>query len=607
MNRSLARWNRLKRVTRRFYRRHRERLLGWRQRWRPREETFHLVLATLVGIMAGLTNFLFHLGTESIKVIALRQPGDVVEIAELMAPWLRLIVPAIGGCMAGLVLQYGLRAVGRQGSSNMLEVIVAGDGRLPLRTSLVKAASSLLSVATGGCIGREGSIAHLSATFASKGGQLFSWPPYRLRLLLACGAAAGIAAAYNAPVAGAVFAAQIVLGNFAMHLFAPLVCASVVAAVVSRSFFGIAPWYTVPPYEFTAIAQLPWFLVLGIPAGIAGAVFLKLLNLSERGFARTRLPVFAKLGLAGLFVGIMAQWYPEVWGNGYAATSRILGDEAGYTLRFLLGLFVAKLACTVLTVGAGTVGGVFTPTLFVGAALGSVFSHILHSLGWINPDFGHGVFALVGMGAVLASTTHSPLLAMIIVFEISADYSVMPPLMLACAVGTLVGRRLHQASIYTEPLRRKGILPEETTRIGGALELTVGDLLHDPVPPLRRSATLREISDRFLRTANNFIPVVDDEDRLVGMVALHDLKEYLHAAQGQEYRVFIAMDVMRPSPRCLTPSQKVRDVLPLLLSTELRHVPVVNNLTEFRLIGALYRSEALSLLSEAISVRRSRP
>lgn len=607
MSTSFTRWNRLRRMARRVYRRHRERLLGWRQRWQPREETFHLVLAAAVGIVAGLTNFLFHLGTELIKVIALRQPGDVVEIAEVMVWWLRLVVPALGGCMAGLVLQYGLRAVGPQGSSNMLEVIVAGDGRLPLRTTLVKAASSLLSIATGASIGREGSIAQLSATLASKGGQLFSWPPYRLRVLVACGAAAGIAAAYNAPIAGAVFAAQIVLGNFSMHLFAPLVCASVVAAMVSRTFFGIAPWYTVPPFEFTAIAQLPWFLVLGIPAGIAGALFLKLLNLSERAFARTRLPVFARLGLAGLLVGAVAVRYPEVWGNGYAATSRILGDEAGYTLVFLLGLFVAKLVCTVVTVGSGTVGGVFTPTLFVGAALGSVFSHLLQQLGWISPDFGHGVFALVGMGAVLAATTHSPLLAMIIVFEISADYSIMPPLMLACAVGTLVGRRLHQASIYTEPLRRKGLLPEDTTRLGGALEETVGDLMREPVPPLKRSATLREISDRFLRITNNFIPVVDEEERLVGMVALQDLKEYLHAAQGQEFRVFIAMDVMRPPPRCFTPGQKLRDALPHLLASELRRVPVVNNLTEFKLIGSLYRSEALSMLAEAISARRSQP
>jgi CIC family chloride channel protein len=206
------------------------------------------------------------------------------------------------------------------------------------------------------------------------------------------------------------------------------------------------------------------------------------------------------------------------------------------------------------------------------------------------------------MGSVLAATTHSPLLAILMIFELSLNYSIMPPLMIACAVSTLVARRLHKESIYTEPLRRKGVeLDRESPHIGAATQTTVADLMREPVPPLHENTAFREIADRFLSLANNFLPVVDGNQRLIGMVALHDLKEYLNA--GQELSGVIAYDVMRPPPACLTPNQKLTDVLPILLASEVRNVPVVNNLSEFRLLGTVGRAEALGLLSEAISVR----
>src|SRR5437667_2455709 len=205
--------------------------------------------------------------------------------------WARLMTPTLGGLGAGLVLYWGLRLVGQQGSTNLLEVVVAGDGRLPFRNALVKFVSSLLSIGTGASIGREGGITQMTATVASKWGQLAKWQPYRLRLLVGCGAASGIAAAYNAPISGAVFAALIVLGNFSMSLFAPLVFASVVAAMVSRSFFGIRPWYTVPAFEFTRVTQLPWFILLGILTGAMGAAFLKMLNRSEEAFKQLQWPI----------------------------------------------------------------------------------------------------------------------------------------------------------------------------------------------------------------------------------------------------------------------------------------------------------------------------
>jgi len=588
--------------------RHWQKLLAWRGRWRVSEEAFHLALAALVGILGGLANLAFYVCTESLKWLALHRPGDLVEVAEMYDRWSRLAIPALGALGAGLVLQWGLRLVGTQGSTNLLEVVAAGDGRLPLRSVLIKVLSSALSISTGASVGREGSIVHLGATLASKVGQWARWPPYRLRLLLACGAAAGLAAAYNAPVAGAVFAAQIVLGNFSMNLFAPLLCSSVVATVVSRSFFGIEPWYRVPDFDFTRVTQLPWFLVLGVCAGVLGAMFLQSLRQAETLFRRIGLPLYARITAAGLGVGAIAMWYPQVWGNGYSVTSRILDDQyqALYSGRLLLlvflgGLLLAKLSATVLSVGAGTVGGVFTPTLFLGAALGSIFGHGLHGLG-LAAGLPTGAFALVGMGSVVAATTHSPLLAIIIMFEISLNYSLMPPLMLACAVATLVGRRLHPASVYTEPLRQKGLaLGWETDQIGAATHQTVGDLMRAPVSPLRETATLQEIGNRFLVSPNNFLPVVDARGRLLGVVALQDLKGYLNA--GPELQAIIAADVMRPPPPCLTPRQRLQEALPVLLASELRNIPVINDPHEGRLVGSVARSEALARLSEAIALR----
>jgi CIC family chloride channel protein len=587
-----------------FLRRHWQGALRVREKLYINEETFHLILAGGVGVVGGLVNLVFHICIAVVQRVFLHRTGDLSDLAEGLNYAQRLLIPTLGGLVAGLILYFGLRLVGNQGSSNIMEVVATSDGRLPFRTALVKAASSLVSIGSGESIGREGAITQLAATFASKWGQLMKWQPYRLRLLTACGAASGISAAYNAPIAGAVFAALIVLGNFSMNLFAPLVFSSVVASMVSRSFFGMQPLYEVPKFDFTSLTQLPWFLILGIVTGGMGAAFLKMLQWSEETFRKVKAPIYIRLALGGLLVGVLAMQFPAVWGNGYGITNRILHEKfLSYDspLLFLIGLFLAKLLATVATVGSGAVGGVFTPTLFLGAGLGSIFGLALHETGQ-GLELPTGAFALVGMGSMLAATTRSPLLSMIMVFEISLNYSLMPPLMLACVVSTLVARRLHPESIYTQPLRNKGLLIDrESLRPGSATEQTVGDLMRAPVPPLRETATLQEIADRFLTSSNNFLPVVDSKYQLIGMVALQDLKEYLNA--GAEMGAVIAYDVMRPAPACVTPNQLLLDTLPIMLSSEQRNVPVVNSLTENRLVGAVVRAEVLGLLSEAIATK----
>ncbi len=592
-----------------FVRRNWRRALRLREKFQLREEGFHLLLAAGVGVIGGLVNLFFFYATESVTLFFLRRPGEIVEVAEVMANWQRIISPALGGLAGGLVLYLGLRLVGQQGSSNLLEVVVAGDGRLPFRTGVIRFVSALMTIGTGGSIGREGGIVQLSATLASKWGQLAKWPPYRLRLLVGCGAASGIAAAYNAPISGAVFASWIVLGNFSMNLFAPLVCSSVVATMVSRSFFGIKPWYSVPAFDFTSVAQLPWFVLLGVACGAMGAAFLKTLRWSQETFQKWRAPLYVRLTVGGLMVGLIATQFPEVWGNGYSVVNGLLQEPANMMhvasedgrllLLFLVGLLLAKLLATLATVGSGAVGGVFTPTLFLGASLGVSFGMALQLLGGAQ-QLPLTVFTVVGMGSMLSATTRSPLLAMIMILEISLDYSLMPALMLGCVMATLVANRLHSESIYTEPLRRKGLsVTEESTLPGAATERAVGDLMRAPVPPVRENTPLKDIADRFLTSPNNFLPVVDAQQRLIGVVALQDLKEYLGA--GQELDAVIAYDVMRPPPKSLTPRQRLIEALPVALASEQRNIPVVSSYTENRLVGALARAEVLAIFSEAIA------
>ena len=571
-----------------FFRRHWQRALRVREKFRFSEEAFHLVLAGGVGVVGGLVNLLFYYATELVTHVILRQ-RDLLEYGTMPA-WQRIVTPALGGLAAGSILYWGLRLAGPQRSSNLLEVVVAGDGRLPFRSAVVKFISSLVTIGSGGSIGREGGITQLSATVASKWGQLARWHPYRLRLLVGCGAASGIAAAYNAPISGAVFAALIVLGNFSMNLFAPLVFASVIAAMVSRSFFGIDPWYTVPRFDFTSVTQLPWFILLGMVTGLVAAGFLKLLGRAEELFKGLQVPIYVRLALGGLIVGFLTLQYPEVCGNGYGITNRILSgnypaETAG--LLFLTGLFLAKLVATLATVGSGAVGGVFTPTLFLGASAGAAFGLALRQL-HVGEDLPITTFAVVGMGGMLSATTRSPLLAMIMVYEICLDYSLMPPLMLGCVMSILVARKLHPESIYTEPLRLKGLtVSQDATASEAATERTVGDLMHSPVPPVRETATLGEIANLFLTSSNNFFPVVDAKGQLVGLIALQDLKEYL--GQGDQVLGVIAYDIMRPPPPCVTPNQRLLEVLPVVLASELRNIPVVNTLKENRLVGALSR------------------
>ena len=590
------------------------------------EEAFHLILAAFIGFFGALVNLGFLKLVALIHWIIFQTEDLALDSALLvqnMDPFFRIVVPTLGGILAGMVLLLKSHLSGKQKPTNVLEVVAVGDGRIGMRSTLVNSWSSLLSIGTGASIGREGAITQLTATFASKWGQFHQWQPYRLRLMVTCGAAAGLAAAYNAPIAGALFAALVLVGNFSMNLFAPLVMSSVVATMVSRFWFGIEPWYVLPESidyaQAARLSQMGWFLVLGIISGIGGAFFLKSIQNAQSLTNEYGWPSWIKLGLAGLALGLTALVFPGVWGNGYGITNQILqtgSSETGFSdlirgsiishfqiwqipLVVLTGLLFAKFVATVCTVGAGAVGGVLTPTLFLGAGIGAAFGQAIDLLGFAE-NTPTVAFALVGMGSVLAATTRSPLLAMILIFEISLKYELMPPLMIGCIMATLVSQKLHKASVYSEQLHQRGlIVNQESRRMGSATDRCIGDAMMGPTSPIQETASLPEISEIFLRSPRNYLPVLSADKRLVGVIALQDLKAHLNA--GDELRAVIALDLMRPPETYLTPNRRLMEALPEIMGSEMEMIPVVNSNREMRLVGSVSRSKMLGLMSDAIA------
>jgi CIC family chloride channel protein len=375
----------------------------------------------------------------------------IEQAAETMVWWHRLIVPTVGGILAGLALHYGLRLARGVPSTDYMEAVTIGDGAIRTRPTLVRILSSIFSIASGGSIGREGPMVQLAAMLSSFIGRKANLPLARLRLIVACGAASGIASAYNAPLGGALFVSEIVLGSIAMATLGPLVVASALATVVSRTLMGGEPLFHVPAFHMVSPLELLSYLLLGLSAGGAAPLFLSLLERSTALFRRWHAPAWAQLGAGGLLVGLISVQHPFVWGNGSGALEMIL--QVDWAWLAILGLLGWKLAATASTVGSGAVGGVFTPTLLVGGALGALFgtgAHALFPATTANPH----AYALVGMGAFLAGTIHAPLTAILIVFDMTLSHEIILPLMIACVSAYTVAFAVRRESIYTFPAPR---------------------------------------------------------------------------------------------------------------------------------------------------------
>lgn len=551
-----------------------------------RAERRFWLLVGLVGLISGMGAVVL------LKVLRFTQHlfwGGEVEgfLSSVIASpsWRRFLVPVLGGALVSLVTLLIGQPLRGHGTAGIIESIWVKSGRLSLPRALLRGLVSIISVALGAPLGREGALLQTGAASGSFLGHWLRLGPGQARLLVACGAAAGVASAYNVPIGAALFGLEVLLGSFALELFGPIVVACVVATLVSRILIADHPSYVIPHYVMHP-RELLLAMLLGVLLGGASALYVRGINVLSDWLDRLPRKLAPFLPLAAMtLVGLAAVWLPHLLGNGYDAVNAALLGKLSLVL--LLVLPLAKLLATSLCAGAGVPGGLFTPSLFYGALLGGAFGQVMQ---YVWPGGApSGAYALLGMGAVLAGTTHAPVSAVLIIFELTGDYGLILPLMLGAFLSTVISRRLEPESLYTSVLHRRNVripesvphwLREEGTR---AMLMPV----RDRVAP---SATFQEIVVLLLEQPSGMDLYVTDEDgRYLGIIALDELKGHLpdHSLLGAT----IAADVMDRHLQPVTPDLSLAEVAARFATTPLERLPVVDR--ERRLLGTISKSDVL--------------
>jgi len=568
------------------------RLLRWRvwiqEKLQPTEWQITLLWAALAGFLGAMVSLLFTVLTEGIHKFLTGYDSGVVETMRMLPWWARILVPAAGGLLAGLTLLLGKRITRGESSTDYMEAIVIGSGQLPVRPSLVKSTAALFSIGSGGSIGREGPMVQLAAVIASMVGRWRKFSPPQLRLLVACGASAGIASAYNAPIAGSFFVAEIILGTIAMESLGPLVVSAVVAALTVRVLTDAQQLYRVPAFQLNSPWEMLPYVVLGLIAGTMAPWFLRSLRKAERWFVATSLPLVARLVLGGIIVGNIAIFVPEVCGNGYSVVVGILNGRVAWEL--LLLILAAKWLATASSFGSGAPGGVFTPTLFMGASVGYLFGTAVHTV-WPGGAVDPQAFALVGMGAFLSAATYAPVMAVILLFEMTLSYDIILPLMLCAVIGYYTAKGLEGQSLYSQALKRKAAeVPAPVLPTGCAR-----DLMKSNPPVVAATAPFAEIARMFLGVRVNNIYVIGPDRRFLGAVSLHDIKPYL--GDPDLAGLVIASDIVRDDFPHIGPEESLQDTLGAFLGRNIERLPIVDP-DDGKLLGSLAKNDLLLALIE---------
>ena len=560
--------------------------------WRDPNTQF-LLLAAAVGLAGAIGAVGFRLLSVRLTHL-LFDAEDIVAGAESLPPILRIFLPAAGGFLGGLIVRLFAAGGGSHGISQMIEVVHLGRRAVRLRPSVGRAAASLAVISTGGSEGREGSIIQLGAAFASGLSRLVKVSPERARILAACGMAAGVAGAYNTPIAATLFVLEVVVGSFSMTLFGPAVVAAVTSTVLVRFLLGDEPVYQVAPFRLESVFEFLPFAAIGLAAGLASALFVRSLRAAKDLFTSSRLSLPLSMGIGGAVVGALGIFWPEVWGNGFGGTDRILRGNP--TFLKLSELFVAKIVATSATIGSGGVGGVFSPALMVGASLGGMVAKLTGLVfPWIESPVGG--YALLGMGGLLAGVTRAPLLAIIMIFELTQNTAVLLPMMVVSVLAVLSARALQKESLYIENLRSAGIVWEKTPEATALSSLHVSDVMRDDVKLVPRDMPLAEIVNAFLHSRSLYLYVGDEDGRLIGVVDLHDIKESLPDRNISS--LVIAADLITEIP-FVTPSEPLTSVNEKLWFRDLGQLPVVDSAENRRFLGIVTRRDLLGAFDREV-------
>ena len=455
-----------------------------------------------------------------------------IEVIQHASKWRILLIPALGGLLVGPIIHFFAREAKGHGVPEVMAAVAVNNGVIRLRVALAKAVSSALTIASGGSAGREGPIIQIGSAIGSGIGQFLKVSSTRLRTFVGCGAAAGIAATFNAPIAGALFSVEVILREFGVSQFSPIVIAAVLATTVSRHFFGDAAVFQIPHYEMVSAWEYIPYALLGIVCAFVAVGFTKLLYMTEDFFdAQPKIPGWLKPAIGGILLGFVGLLIPEVFGDGQEGINLALLDE--WPVKVLCLLLVGKLLATCLTLGSGGSGGVFAPSLFlgaiVGALLGKAFGHWGGDL--IGPA---GGYALCAMGGVVAGTTHAPITAILIIFEITDNYTIILPLMTVCIISTVLSQRLSHESIYTTKLLRRGLNIFKRQPIDLLKAHTVGEAMMNDYEAVYANASAKGVLKHMIHAETTQFYVLNEDGAYQGLIRIEDVRRLMIDHTGLE-------------------------------------------------------------------------
>jgi CIC family chloride channel protein len=559
------------------------------------------VVAVFIGLLVGYGAIAFRSLIGLFQSLFMGNGHEGVVLIIMGLPWWQiLLMPMLGGLIVGVMVYYGLPRGGLGGVPEVMASVALHNGQMGLREGLIKMLASALSLGCGSSVGREGPVIHLGATLASAVGQRLNLTVRHMRTMVGCGAAAGIAASFNAPIAGVMFSLEVILADYGLATFSPIVLSSVIATVVARVHLGDYPAFIVPHYTLVSAWEIPAYVGLGLLCGLTGILFMSTLFQTEDLFARLPVHRVAKPVLGGLLVGALALLTPQIMGVGYDTMNLALLEEMGGLL--LLVLLFAKIIATAIALGSGFVGGEFTPVLFLGAMVGGSFGTVVH--GWI-PELsaGAGAYALVGMGAMVAAVLGAPLASILILFELTSDYRIMLALMVSSIIATLLVSQIYRDSIYTRVLRRKNIQLWSGREAGILNQIAVSEAMQRDCEPLQEQMTIRQVREKISKSKDESYLVVDAAGSLRGVVTFREIRGVV-CEEGMEDLVLVRDIAIQPEVT-VRDEDSLYETLRRMGSAGLEQLPVLSARQPDRVVGMISDRDVIRAYNKALVERET--
>jgi len=547
------------------------------------ETALLLVLASVVGISTGFGAVALIWLIEHAKELFFGRSVFYLNHMVTSGDFWVILIPAVGGLIAGpIVYNYAKEARGH-GVPEVMEAVALKGGIIRPRVAVAKSLASAVCIGSGGSAGREGPIIQIGATIASTIGQVFHMSGSRVKILVGCGAGAGISAVFNAPIAGVIFSLEIILGDYAIKTFSPVIFSSVIASVISRAFLGNHPAFVVPAYSLVSAWEIPLYIVLGVICAFVALSFTHSLYFMEDLFEKFKMPGFLKPVLGGIAVGAIGFFFPQTFSDGYETIRNALSGSL--PIKLLAVLVVLKIAATSFTLGSGNSGGIFAPSLFMGALTGGLFGAGVHYL-FPTVTASSGAYAVVGMAAVVAGTTYAPMTAMLIIFEMTGDYRIMLPVMLVVVASVLVASRVTKESIYTLKLVRRGIKLRGGRDKDVMESIKVSEVMDLDYDAIRDVLSLDQVFNVMESSRSSFFPVIDYRGNLVGTLSFQDLRSML-VNRRELAGLVIAQDICHTHPPVLHPDDSLDAALEKFALRDLQFLPVVDREDTRKLVGIL--------------------